>query len=101
MAGAEPSGQMRDEKLHAVVARSKFRSQHVKSTSCSQQFGALRCSTSARRCGAKHTSKSNVQKRKQTGTDHFLTFSCRFEWHAQGIVHLVNSEQNMRVSRHF
>ena len=26
-AGAEPSGQMRDEKLHAVVARSKFRSQ--------------------------------------------------------------------------
>ena len=27
---AEPSGQMRDEKLHAVVARSTFRSQHVK-----------------------------------------------------------------------
>ena len=26
-AGAEPSGQMRDEKLHAVVARSTFRSQ--------------------------------------------------------------------------
>ena len=25
-AGAEPSGQMRDEKLHAVVARSAFRS---------------------------------------------------------------------------
>ena len=28
--GAEPSGQMRDEKLHAVVARSTFRSQNVK-----------------------------------------------------------------------
>ena len=26
-AGAEPSGQTRDEKLHAVVARSTFRSQ--------------------------------------------------------------------------
>ena len=26
-AGAEPSGQMRDENLHAVVARSTFRSQ--------------------------------------------------------------------------
>ena len=26
-ASAKPSGQMRDEKLHAVVARSKFRSQ--------------------------------------------------------------------------
>ena len=29
-AGAEPAGQMRDEKLHAVVARSTFRSQNVK-----------------------------------------------------------------------
>ena len=28
-AGAEPSGQMRDEQLHADVARSKFRSQNV------------------------------------------------------------------------
>ena len=31
-AGAEPAGQMRDEKLHAVVARSTFGSQHVQST---------------------------------------------------------------------
>jgi len=29
---AEPSGQMRDEKLHAVVARSTFRSQNVQNT---------------------------------------------------------------------
>ena len=29
-AGAEPAGQMRDEKVHAVVARSTFGSQHVK-----------------------------------------------------------------------
>ena len=28
-AGAEPSGQMRDEKLHAVLARCKFSSQNV------------------------------------------------------------------------
>ena len=28
-AGAEPSGQMRDEKLHSVVAPSTFRSQNV------------------------------------------------------------------------
>ena len=28
-AGAEPAGQMSDEKLHAVVARSTFRSQNV------------------------------------------------------------------------
>ena len=28
-AGAEPCGKMRDEQLHAVVARSRFRSQHM------------------------------------------------------------------------
>ena len=31
-AGAEPAGQMRDEQLHAVVARSTFRSQNVENT---------------------------------------------------------------------
>ena len=30
-AGAEPAGQMKDEKLHAVVARSTFPSQNVQS----------------------------------------------------------------------
>jgi len=30
--GAEPAGQIRDEKLHAVVARGTFRSQHVQNT---------------------------------------------------------------------
>ena len=33
-AGAEPSGQMKDEKLHAVVVRSTFPSQNVQSTTC-------------------------------------------------------------------
>ena len=32
-ASAEPAGQMRDEKLHAVVARSTFPSQTVQNTS--------------------------------------------------------------------
>ena len=35
---AEPSGQMRNEKLHAVVARSTFPSQNAQSTSASEQF---------------------------------------------------------------
>ena len=35
-AGAEPCGQMTDEKLHAVVARSTFPSQNVRSTSASE-----------------------------------------------------------------
>ena len=31
--------------------------------------------------------------KKLTGTEHFRTFRCRFAWQAQGIVHLVKSEQ--------
>ena len=42
-AGAEPSGQMRDEKLHAVVARSVFPSQNVQDTPRSDHFWKLRC----------------------------------------------------------
>ena len=56
------------EKVHAVVARSTFRSQNVQSTTCSR---------------------------------HFWRFRCRFVWQAQGIVHLVKSEQNLRVLGHF
>jgi len=50
------------EKVHAVVARSTFRSQSVKST---------------------------------RGSDHFWRCRCRLAWQAQGIVHLVKSEQNV------
>ena len=61
-AGAEPAGQMRDEKLHAVVARSTFPSQNVQNTPRSDHFWKLRCRKSARRCGAKHVSKSKCTK---------------------------------------
>ena len=50
------------EKLHAVVARSTFRSENVQSTPWSDHFWKLRCRKSARRCGAKHISKSKVLK---------------------------------------
>ena len=56
-AGAEPSGQMRDEKLHAVVARSTFASEKAKNTSRSDHFWKLRCRKSARCCGTKHICK--------------------------------------------
>ena len=52
-AGAETSGEMRDEKLHAVVARSRFRSEKVQNTSASDHFWKMRCWKNARRCGAK------------------------------------------------
>ena len=42
-AGAEPAGQMRDEKLNAVVAPSTFRSQKAKNTSRSDCFWKLSC----------------------------------------------------------
>ena len=61
-AGAEPAGQMRDEKVHAVVARSTFRSQNVENTPAPNHFWQLRCRKSARRCGAKHISKSKCTK---------------------------------------
>ena len=66
-AGAEPAGQMRDEKLHAVVARSTFQSQNVQNTPCSDHFWKLRCLKSARRCGAKHISKSKCAKHPRLG----------------------------------
>ena len=50
------------EKVHAVVARSTFPSQNVQNTSASDHFWKLRCQKSARRCGAKHISKSKVLK---------------------------------------
>ena len=160
-AGAEPAGEVRDEKfekLHAVVARSTFRSQNVQNTPCSDHFWKLRCRKSARRCGAKHISKSKCTKHTTFGpllevemskkctplwreahfevkmykthhvrttfgscdvekvhavvarstfrsqnaqnttcSRHFWTFRCRFSWQAQGIVHLVKREQNVRV----
>ena len=39
-AGAEPAGQMRDEKLHAVVARSTFASQNVQTPQLRTTFGS-------------------------------------------------------------
>ena len=59
-AGAEPSGQMRDEKLHAVVAQSTFRSQNVQNASVSDHFWTL--SVSFRVADARDlvTSEQNV-----------------------------------------
>ena len=73
-AGAEPSGQMKDAKVHAVVARSTFVSnrstfvsEKAKDTSRSDHFWKLRCRKSARRCGAKHISKSKCTKHTRVG----------------------------------
>ena len=66
-AGAEPAGQMRDEKVHAVVVRSTFASEKAKNTSASEHFWKLRCRKSARCCGARHISKSKCSKHQGFG----------------------------------
>ena len=55
------------EKVHAVVARSTFWSQNVQNTPGSDHFWKLRCRKSARRCGAKHISKSKCTKHTIVG----------------------------------
>ena len=55
------------EKVHAVVARSTFRSQNVQNTPASDHFWKLRCRKSARRCGAKHISKSKCTRHTRFG----------------------------------
>ena len=55
------------EKVHAVVARSTFRSQNVQSTPLPDHFWKLRCQKRARRCGAKHISKSKCTKHTIAG----------------------------------
>ena len=90
-AGAEPAGQMRDGKLHAVVARSTFRCQNVQNTPTSDHFWKLRCRKTKKCTPFWREAHVEVKMLKH----HML--GCRFAWQAQGIVHLVKSEQNVRV----
>ena len=68
------------EKVHAVVAQSTCpsASQNVQSTSCSDHFWKLRCRKNARRCGAKHISKSKVQKTEGYGYGALLDVQMSF-----------------------
>ena len=61
------SGSCDVEKVHAVVARSTFRSQNVQNTPFSDHFWKLRCWKSTRPCGAKHISKSKCTKHTRSG----------------------------------
>ena len=92
-AGVEPSGQMRDEQLHAVVARSTFGSQNVQSTPFSDHFWKLTCRKSARCCGAKHVSKSKCRKHTILGPllDSW-TLRCRKSARRCGAKHISKSK---------
>ena len=90
-AGAEPAGQMRDEKVHAVVARSTFASQNVQNTPWSDNFWKLRCRKSARRCGAKHISESKCTKHT-LAPEHFWKLRCRKSARRCGAKHIWKSK---------
>ena len=87
-AGAEPAGQMRHEKVHAVVARSTFWSQNGQNTRGADHFWKLRCRKSARRCGAKHILKS----------DHFWKLRCRKSARRCGAKHIWKSKCTKHTS---
>ena len=126
VAGAEPAGQMREKKVHAVVARSTFRSQNVqstttsdhfwklscrksartfpsqsvKSTTCSDHLWQLRCRKSARRCGAKHISKSKCTKHTNVGP--LLDVQMSKKSHRCGAKHVWKSKvSELAGSGHF
>ena len=90
-AGAEPSGQMRDEKLDAAVARSTLGSEKGKSTSRPEHFWQLRCRESAHCCGAKHISKSKCAK-QTPGSEHFLKLRYRKSACRCGAKHISKSK---------
>ena len=60
-AGAEPSGQLRDEKLLAVVVK-MLKTQH-----CQSIFWKFRCRKSARRCGANQIQEPTCEKHSSFG----------------------------------
>ena len=93
-AGAEPAGQMRNEELHAVVARSTFPSQNVQNTPGADHFWQLRCRKSARRCGAKHISKSKCTKHTMVGALLEVEMSKKCTFPSQNV-------QNTRGADHF
>ena len=87
------------KKVHAVVARSTFPSQNVQNTPGSDHFWKLRCWKSARRCGAKHISKSKCTKhgghgqswRRENGGTSTVALNQQTWPKAFGMVNLWNS----------
>ena len=83
-------------KVRAVVVRSTSRSQNVQSTSRSDHFWKLRCGKSARRCGAKHISKSKCAK--HFTSDHFWKLRCGKSACRCGAKHISKSKCTKHLS---
>jgi len=83
---------MRDEQLHAVVARSTFPSQNVQNTPLSNHFWKLRWRKSAHRCGAKHISKSKCTRHTSPGPLLAVKLRCRKSARRCGATHISKSK---------
>ena len=79
--------------LHEVdMVRSKFASQNAdKAHSGSEHFWKLTCGKSARRCGAKHISKSEMYKAHQV-LEHFWKLTCGKSARRCGAKHISKSK---------
>ena len=89
------------EKVHAVVARSTFPSQNVQNTPGSGHFWKLRCRKSARRCGAKHISKSKCTKHTRFGPLLEVAMSKKVHAVVDRSTFPSQNVQNTTCSRHF
>ena len=95
-AGAEPAGQMRDEKLHAVVARSTFRSQKCGNWRSRTTFGS-RDVEKVHALVARSTFPSqNVQN--TPFSDHFWKLRCRKSARRCGAKHILKSKCTKHLS---
>ena len=73
--GAEVAGQMRDEKLHALLARNTFASQKWQNTSVSEHFWKLECRKSDALVARSTFGSEHVQS--TAFSEHFWKLRCR------------------------
>ena len=79
-AGAEPAGQMRHEKVHAVVARSTFPSQNGQNTRGADHFWKVRCRKRVEEKVHAVVARSTFPSQNVQNTpfsDHFWKVRCR------------------------
>ena len=75
------------EKVHAVMARSTFRSQNAQNTPCSDHFWKLRCRKSGRRLWREaHFEVENAES--TPCSDHFWKLRCRKSARRRGAKHI-------------
>ena len=95
-AGAEPAGQMRDEKLHAVVARSTFGSQNVQNTPGRTTFGS--CDVEKVHAVVARSTFPSQNVQNTPFSDHFWKLRCRKSARRCGAKHILKSKCTKHLS---